>query len=54
MPRARLIAVRLAKAGFGTQSQILASPARLVLDAQEYVEFLDQYETTFTEMNKTK
>lgn len=47
-----MVALRLAKEGFGTIEQILAMPSDHVIDCLEYVTFLGDYETTFMELNK--
>jgi hypothetical protein len=39
-----LVALRLAKEGFGTPEQILAMPADVVVDAVEYALFLSDYQ----------
>lgn len=52
MDPALLTAVRLSKAGYGTPDQILHMPVDVVLAAMEYTAFLDDYETTFRELNK--
>lgn len=49
-----LIALRLAKEGYGTVEQILAMPADLVLATWEYVGFLSEYEETLLELNKSE
>lgn len=47
-----LIALRLAKEGFGTPTQILDMPSDVVLSALEYLTFLGDYEDTMIELNK--
>lgn len=47
-----LIALRLWREGLGTPEEILAMPSNHVLDAWEYVRFLEEYEETATELNK--
>lgn len=54
MDESVVIALRLAKEGFGTPEQILAMPADLVLDALEYVGFLSDYQETMTNLNREK
>jgi hypothetical protein len=49
-----MVALRLAKEGFGTPEQILAMPADLVLDALEYVGFLADYQETQHQLNREK
>jgi hypothetical protein len=52
MDAARLIALRLAKEGFGTPQEILAMPADIVLDAFRYSRFQAEYEETLYEINR--
>ncbi len=50
----RLIALIVAKAGFGSLAEIEHTPADLVLDAYEYIGFLNDYTDTTSEMNREK
>lgn len=52
MDEARLVALRLAKEGFGTLQAITEMPADLVLDALEYSDFLADYQETHMELNR--
>ena len=52
MDPARLIALRLAKEGFGTPEQIENMRTDIVLDALQYSTFLADYEATYVELNK--
>lgn len=54
MSTATLVAVRLAKEGFGAADEILAQPTDLVLAQLEYAEFLSSYERTYTELRKSQ
>jgi len=54
MDTARLVALRLAKAGYGTPQEILAMPCDLVLDALEHAHFVSDYERTYAELNKAQ
>lgn len=47
-----MIALRLAKAGYGRPDEILAMRVDLVLAAIEYEDFLSKYEIAFRELNK--
>ena len=47
-----VVAVRLAKEGFGTIEGILNSPADLVLAAMEYTLFTRKYEEAYIQLNK--
>lgn len=49
-----LVALRLAKEGFGTPEAILAMPTDIVLSALEYAGFVGDYEETMIEMNKER
>jgi hypothetical protein len=52
MDEAVVVALRLAKEGFGDLEAILAMPADLVLDALEYSTFLATYQETHMELNR--
>jgi hypothetical protein len=52
MNPARLIAVRLAKEGFGSPVAILRTPVSMVLDMLNYSNFLADYSETAGELNK--
>lgn len=54
MPEERLIALRLAKAGWfnGDPSAVLEAPASAVLDALEYERFHAELEDAMYELNK--
>ena len=52
MPFERVVALRLAKEGFGTPGAILEMPADLVLDAMEYAGFLADYQETVIRLNR--
>lgn len=52
MQRARLLAVRLSREGFGTPEQILRMPAPLALDCLEFCNFTADYEQAFQTLNK--
>ena len=52
MERDLLIAMRLAKEGFGTAEEILAQPTDIVLATVEYSTFLSDYESTHAELNR--
>lgn len=54
MDTATLIAVRLAKEGFGTADSILQQPTDLVLAQLEYAGFCAEYEQTALELAKRK
>lgn len=54
MPSEMLIALRLAKDGFGTPQQILEMPSDIVLSALEYLGFISDYEDTMIELNKDR
>ena len=47
-----MIALRLAKAGYGRPDEILAMRCDLVLAAIEYEQFMDKYEQAVIELNK--
>lgn len=47
-----MVALRLAKEGFGRPDQILEMPADLVLEALEYSGFLGDYQDAMTNLNK--
>jgi hypothetical protein len=47
-----VVALRLAKEGFGSVEQILAMRADLVLDALEYAGFLADYQETMHQLNR--
>jgi hypothetical protein len=46
------VAVKLARAGYGTPGQILDEPLENVLTMLEYEKFIPEYEERFMEMNK--
>lgn len=48
----RMIALRLAKEGYGTPQQILEMPADLVADILDHSQFTADYEATYAELNK--
>ena len=52
MDGARLVAVRLAKEGFGSVEEVLRMRTDIVLDALEYSTFSADYEETAYELNK--
>lgn len=52
MDEATVIALRLAKEGYGTVEQILGMRADLVLDALEYSGFLSDYQETYFNINR--
>ncbi len=54
MPATMLVAVRLAKEGYGTPEQILNMRADAVLAALEYVSFVGDYEQTAHVLNAPK
>jgi hypothetical protein len=54
MDEAVVVALRLAKEGFGGVEAILAMPVDLVLDALEYSNFLATYNETLAELNRPK
>lgn len=47
-----LVALRLAKEGFGTMTEILEMPADQVLNALEYCGFLSDYQDTYMNLNR--
>jgi hypothetical protein len=47
-----LIYFRLAKAGYGSVSEIAEWDARTVLQALNYEKFIDDYERAWLELNK--
>jgi hypothetical protein len=53
MDTALLIAVRLAREGFGTTEQILNQPTPLVLASLEYCGFCADYEKAHIDLNKS-
>ncbi len=52
MDDATVVALRLAKEGYGSVESILAAPVDLVLDALEYTGFLDDYRETHLQLNR--
>ncbi len=52
MDEALLVALRLAKDGFGTAAEILETPAPLVLAMLNYSSFLVDYQETYAEINR--
>jgi hypothetical protein len=49
-----LVALKLAKAGYGTPQQVLAMPLDQVIAMIAYENFLPQFEEAFYEMNKNE
>ena len=47
-----LIALRLSKAGFGFPEDIREWDAQKTLQALNYLQFVDDYESTYIELNK--
>jgi len=47
-----LVALRLAKAGYGRPDEILQMPTDMVMSALHYEKFLKDYELIFIEINK--
>ncbi len=53
MDTALLIAVRLAKLGFGPADRILRQTAPIVLASLAYTEFTVEYEAAYADLNKS-
>lgn len=49
---AKIVALRLSKAGYGRPDEILAMPCDLVVSALNFELFLKQYEAEIYEINK--
>lgn len=49
-----MIALRLAKAGYGSPMEVLAMPSDLVMTALSYERFLGEYEEAYISLNKDK
>lgn len=49
-----MIALTVAKAGFGPLATIEQTPVDLVLDAYEYLTFQNEYQDTAFELNKAE
>ena len=52
MDTALLIAVRLAKQGFGPADHILQQTADIVLASMAYADFTVEYEAAYADLNK--
>ena len=50
----RLVAVRLAKEGYGSPEEIMRMRSDLVLDALEFSGFCSDYEATYVHLNRDK
>jgi len=51
-PMGTMLSLKLAKAGYGTPADILSWGTTMVLDALEYEDFCNDYQTVVTEMNR--
>jgi hypothetical protein len=54
MEEETVLALRLAKEGFGSIESLLAMPADLFIDALEYSGFLSDYQDAHLELNAPK